>query len=94
VFTDTTHIWIDRSAQRQTALVGSPSDLVVGRRAEAKFVSYERREVAEWIKVAVATGGDGDPASRPRSTNLPSDGAAQRFRQPEARVRPQCCAGG
>ena len=27
-FTDTTHIWIDRSAQGQSALVGSPSDLV------------------------------------------------------------------
>ncbi|MGH6690309.1 MAG: hypothetical protein ACREF4_06495 [Gammaproteobacteria bacterium] len=75
VFTDTTHIWIDRSAQRQAALVGSPADLVVGRRAEAKFVSYERREIAEWIKVAAAAGVDSELASRPR---VPRIRAAER----------------
>ncbi len=68
-FTDTTHIWIDRSAQRQTALVGSPSDLTVGRRAEAKFVSYERRTVAEWIKVAGGSGRD-EPAARSRPMSI------------------------
>jgi hypothetical protein len=55
-FTDTTHIWIDRSEQGQSALVGSPADLLIGRRAEAKFVSHQRRTIADWIKVAVAPG--------------------------------------
>jgi hypothetical protein len=50
-FTDTTDVWIDRSAQRQSALVGSPSDLVAGRRAEVKFVDPARREIADWIKI-------------------------------------------
>jgi hypothetical protein len=51
-FTDSTHIWIDRSAQGESALIGKPTDLTVGRRAEVKFVSKERRTVADWIKVA------------------------------------------
>jgi hypothetical protein len=50
-FPDTADIWIDRSTQRQSALVGSASDLVVGRRAEVKFTDPARREVADWIKV-------------------------------------------
>jgi hypothetical protein len=59
-FTDTTRIWIDRSEQAQTALAGTPADLAVGRRAEAKFVSHQRRTVADWIKVAAgAAGGRG-----------------------------------
>jgi hypothetical protein len=56
-FTPATDIWLDRSEQRQTALDGGRSDLVVGRRVEVKFVDPEQREVADWIKVAVPAGG-------------------------------------
>lgn len=50
--TDSTRIWVDRSASRQTNTVGGISDLVVGRRTEIKYIDYQRREVADWIKVA------------------------------------------
>lgn len=56
-FTSATDIWLDRSEQRQTALVGGRGDLVVGRRVEVKFVDPQRREVADWIKVAMPAGG-------------------------------------
>ncbi len=56
-FTDSTRIWIDRSEQRQSALVGSITDLVVGRRIEAKYLGPDRRDAADWIKVAGAPPG-------------------------------------
>lgn len=56
-FADSTHIWVDRSTQGRSALVGSTADLVVGRRAEVKFESAERRDFAEWIKVEGPAGG-------------------------------------
>ena len=50
--TDTTSIWIDRTAMQRANTTGTMVDLIVGRRAEIKYVDYERREVAAWIKVA------------------------------------------
>jgi hypothetical protein len=52
-----TDVWIDRSAVRQTNLVGNDSDLEVGRTVEVKYVDDEEGDVAEWVKVAVASGG-------------------------------------
>ncbi|MCI0435932.1 MAG: hypothetical protein L0271_20165 [Gemmatimonadetes bacterium] len=54
--TEATSIWLDRSAQRQTALDGDPDDIAIGRTVEVKFVDPDRREIAEWIKVAVPGG--------------------------------------
>jgi hypothetical protein len=42
---------------RQTNLVGSWSDLEVGRTIEIKCVDYETKEEADWVKVA---GGPGE----------------------------------
>jgi hypothetical protein len=50
--TDSTHIWVDRSAVQETNTIGSLTDLQVGRRAEVKYLDRELREIAEWIKVA------------------------------------------
>jgi len=50
--TDTTQIWVDRSAMRQVNTVGTLSDLIVGRRVEVHYTDYERRDTAAWIKVA------------------------------------------
>jgi len=55
--TEETRIWIDRSAQQQTTLAGTPEDLVVGRTVEIKFTDAQRRESAEWIKIAQPPGG-------------------------------------
>jgi hypothetical protein len=57
--TDETDIWIDRSGVRQTNLVGSWSDLEVGRTIEIKCVDYETKEEADWVKVAGGPGGVG-----------------------------------
>jgi hypothetical protein len=46
-----TDIWVDRSAARQTNLVGDWSDLQLGRRVEVKCVDFETREEADWVKV-------------------------------------------
>lgn len=51
--TERTRIWLDRSALRQSNLTGAIADLQVGRRVEVKFEDSERREKADWIKVAV-----------------------------------------
>ena len=50
--TDETDIWIDRSAARQTSLVGSWGDLAVGRQVELKCVDYATKEEADWVKIA------------------------------------------
>jgi hypothetical protein len=50
--TDSTRIWIDRSSQQATNLMGERDALQVGTRIEVKFPSQERPNVAEWIKVA------------------------------------------
>lgn len=47
-----TDVWIDRSAARQTNLVGDWSDLEPGRTVEVKCVDLEVREEADWVKVA------------------------------------------
>ncbi len=50
--TDTTDVWVDRTAMQRTNTTGSMTDLIVGRRVEIKYTDYTRREVADWIKVA------------------------------------------
>ena len=54
--TDSTDVWLDRSAMRESNGVGSPADLAVGRRVEVKYLDPETREEAEWIKVAMTAG--------------------------------------
>lgn len=49
--TDSTRIWIDRSALKQPAETGSISDLKQGRTVEIKYDDPARPQVAEWIKV-------------------------------------------
>jgi hypothetical protein len=49
--TDETRIWLDRSQQRLTNLVGGMEDLQPGRRVEIKYVDYETKDAAYWIKV-------------------------------------------
>ena len=51
--TSGTRIWLDRSALRQSNLTGAFADIQVGRRVEVKYEDPERRERADWIKVAV-----------------------------------------
>jgi hypothetical protein len=48
-----TDIWVDRSAARQTNLVGDWSDLELGSTVEVKCVDFETREEADWVKVQV-----------------------------------------
>jgi hypothetical protein len=55
--TDRTWIWLDRSEQRLTNEVGSMSDLQPGRRVEVKYVDYETKDAAHWIKVVVPGAG-------------------------------------
>ncbi len=50
--TDTTNVWVDRTATQRANTIGSMADLVVGRRVEIKYTDYTRRDVADWIKVA------------------------------------------
>ena len=50
--TEATKIWLDRSKVRQTNLVGRFEDLRVGLQVEVKYEDSQRRETAEWIKVA------------------------------------------
>ena len=49
--TDSTRIWIDRSALKQSTETGSISDLKQGRTVEIKYDDPARPQVAEWIKV-------------------------------------------
>lgn len=51
--TDRTRIWIDRSAQRLSAMTGRLADLQKGRRVEVKFTDATRK-TAEWVKVEAA----------------------------------------
>jgi hypothetical protein len=55
-FTKSTDIWLDRSEQKQQAGIGSAADLVAGRRIEVKFVDAQKRDTADWIKVAMPAG--------------------------------------
>lgn len=50
--TDSTRIWVDRSGIGEQNTVGNFGELQVGRRTEIKYLDRERREVADWIKVA------------------------------------------
>lgn len=56
MITDSTEVWLDRSAMRESSVVGSLTDLTVGRRIEVKYENPETRDVAEWIKVAITAG--------------------------------------
>lgn len=51
--TDDTEIYLDRSQLKKTNLLGSMDDLRPGQRLEIKFVDYEKKEAADWIKIAV-----------------------------------------
>jgi hypothetical protein len=51
--TDRTWIWLDRSQQKLTNEVGSMTDLQPGQRVEVKYVDYETRDTADWVKVVV-----------------------------------------
>jgi len=51
--TDTTRIWLDRSKLRKSNVSGRFTDLVKGRRVEAKYERPDRRHVAEWVKVEI-----------------------------------------
>ncbi len=55
--TDKTWIWLDRSQQRRPNSYGKMSDLQPGRRVEVKYVDYETKDTAHWIKVAPGSGG-------------------------------------
>jgi hypothetical protein len=54
-FTDRTHIWLDRSLQKQPNQNGTIADLQQGRKVEIKLRKGEPKAVAEWIKVEVVT---------------------------------------
>ena len=49
--TDATRIWLDRSQTGKSNTTGSFDDLEPGRRIEMKYVNYEKKEAADWIKV-------------------------------------------
>lgn len=52
--TDKTHIWIDRSKQKKSAIIGKVADLKPGRVVEVKYEGKEagkKSGPAEWIKV-------------------------------------------
>ena len=51
--TEDTRLWLDRSQLQQAATTGSISDLEVGRRVEIKYVDYEAKESADWIKIGI-----------------------------------------
>ncbi len=55
--TDETWVYLDRSKQRMTNEVGSWEDLQPGRTVEIKYVDYETKDEAYWVKVEVAGGG-------------------------------------
>ncbi len=48
-----TRIWLDRSQLRQTIVPGTYGDLEVGLTVEIKYMDYERKDTANWVKVAV-----------------------------------------
>jgi hypothetical protein len=51
--TESTDIWIDRSAALESSLVGDWSDLEVGQTVEIKCVDYQTKAEADWVKVGV-----------------------------------------
>jgi hypothetical protein len=53
---DSTRIWVDRSAQRKSSTLGKLTDLRVGWNAEVKYLDPVKEEGAEWIKVAAPPG--------------------------------------
>lgn len=54
--TDTTRIWLDRSASKEPNAVGGMDDLEPGRRIELKYVDAQEKAAADWIKVVVPAG--------------------------------------
>lgn len=53
--TESTRIWIDRSQSKQSTATGSVADLKQGQTVEIKYDDPARPQVAEWIKVQVAS---------------------------------------
>ena len=51
--TKQTRIWLDRSALRQSNLNGAFADLQKGRRVEVKYLDYDQRQKADWVKVEI-----------------------------------------
>lgn len=49
--TDSTRIWVDRSAAKLSNLDGDTSDLAAGRRAEVSYADPGNRQLANWVKV-------------------------------------------
>lgn len=50
---DTTRIWLDRSKLRKSNISGRFTDLVKGRRVEAKYQYPQRGQAVEWVKVEI-----------------------------------------
>ena len=50
--TEQTRIWLDRSQNGQSNVMGGFEDLQVGLQVEVKYEDNQRRAIAEWIKVA------------------------------------------
>jgi hypothetical protein len=48
-----TRIWLDRSTLRQTSTPGTYGDLEVGLTVEIKYLDYQQKDAASWVKVAV-----------------------------------------
>ena len=54
--TDATKIWLDRTQKKLSNQRGGMGDLQPGRRVEVKYVDYEKKEQAGWIKVVIPGG--------------------------------------
>lgn len=52
-----TRIWLDRSTDQKSSVKGGFDDLKTARQVEIKYEDDERRQNAEWIKVAPESGG-------------------------------------
>jgi hypothetical protein len=44
-------IWLDRSRQKETSLIGTFEDLKAGRRVEVKYRDAEQKKQVHWIKI-------------------------------------------
>ena len=52
-----TRIWLDRSTDQKSNVKGGIDDLKTAREVEIKYEDEDRRQNAEWIKVAPESGG-------------------------------------
>ncbi len=58
--TDATNIWLDRTPQRRSCESATLNDLTLGLRIEIKYVDYETKEEADWIKLEIPAGSAGE----------------------------------